>query len=184
MFHRFSRHHQSRLMRLAIVLTGAIALAGCNLVGGDDNDEPPKLLQFKNDGRPDALATVPTRPLVYPDRTMELKPPDLLRGNRADRRPDKEVIVSLGGEARQTAGQYDRHLVSHATRHGYDPLIRRRLETEDIEFRRRNDGRLLERVFRVNLYFDAYRPMSIDPYVELQRLRAAGIRTPTAPPPN
>jgi hypothetical protein len=45
-----------------------------------------------------------------------------------------------------------------------------------------NDGRLLERLFNVNVYFKAYRSQELDQYLELQRLRRLGIRTPAAPP--
>lgn len=61
--------------------------------------------------------------------------------------------------------------------------IRGTLAAEDLEFRRKNDGRLLERVFNVNVYFDAYEPMSLDQHAELERWRAQGLLTPSAPPP-
>ncbi len=51
-----------------------------------------------------------------------------------------------------------------------------------LEYRRRNNGRVLERVFNVNVYFNAYRKQSLDQYAELERLRARGIRTVSAPP--
>ena len=60
--------------------------------------------------------------------------------------------------------------------------IRQTLATEDLEFRRKNDGRLLERIFNVNVYFKAYRDYALDQYAELARWRKAGARTPSAPP--
>ena len=51
-----------------------------------------------------------------------------------------------------------------------------------MPFRRANDGRLVERLFNVNVYFRAYEPYELDQYAELERLRRAGIRTSAAPP--
>ena len=48
------------------------------------------------------------------------------------------------------------------------------LATEDLEFRRKNDGRLLEKLFSVNVYFKAYAKMALDQYAELERWRRKG----------
>jgi hypothetical protein len=72
--------------------------------------------------------------------------------------------------------------VAYAGRYGVDPRIRPSLAAADLEFRRQNDGRLLERLFNVNVYFRAYETMSLDQHRELRRLRRAGIRTSAAPP--
>ncbi len=171
-----------RLATLAAVSAAAVALAGCSAGGGED----PKLMQFKNDGRPDELATVAAKPLVFPDPATRLQPPAPGGFNRADRRPGDEVIASMGGKRaaeRDASASGSRNLLAYSTRFGSDPLIRQTLEAEDLAFRRRNDGLFLERVFKVSRYFDVYRPMSIDPYAELRRLRRSNVRTPPAPPP-
>ena len=72
--------------------------------------------------------------------------------------------------------------MSYATRFGVDPSIRDDLAKADLDFRRRNNGRVLERVFNVNVYYKAYRKQSLDQYAELERLRRAGVRTVSAPP--
>ena len=72
--------------------------------------------------------------------------------------------------------------MSQAGRFGTAGDIRQVLATEDLEYRRKHDGRLLERLFNVNVYFKAYAPMSLDQYLELQRWRKAGVRTVGAPP--
>ena len=41
---------------------------------------------------------------------------------------------------------------------------------------------LMERLAGDNVYYRAYRVMALDRYAELERMRAAGIRTPAAPP--
>jgi hypothetical protein len=74
-------------------------------------------------------------------------------------------------------------LISYATRFGVSGDIRPVLAAEDEEYRRRNDGLILERMFGTNLYYEAYRPLALDRYAELQRLRRMGVRTPAAPPP-
>ena len=56
------------------------------------------------------------------------------------------------------------------------------LAAEDVEFRRKNNGRLLERLFGTNVYFRAYRKQALNQQAELERWRAAGAGTPSAPP--
>ena len=65
---------------------------------------------------------------------------------------------------------------------GRSEAIRTELAEDDLEFRRRNNGRVLERVFNVNVYFRAYKRQSLDQYAELERFRRLGVRTPAAPP--
>ncbi|RZV99042.1 MAG: DUF3035 domain-containing protein, partial [Rhodobacteraceae bacterium] len=76
----------------------------------------------------------------------------------------------------------DGALISYAGRYGIEDDIRPRLAAADLEYRRQNDGRLLERLFNVNVYFRAYEQLSLDQYAELERLRRAGIRTSAVPP--
>jgi hypothetical protein len=101
--------------------------------------------------------------------------------NRVDPNPEGDAIAALGGSqsrARAASGG----LVTYASRLGVSGDIRPVLAAEDEEFRRRNDGLVLERAFGVNTYFDAYRQQSLDQYSELERLRRMGVRTPAAPP--
>jgi hypothetical protein len=133
---------------------------------------------------PDEFAIVPTRPLEMPSDFAALPPPTPGASNRADRNPQAELVAALGGRpaALGAVPAADGAVVAHATRFGVTPGIRDQLATEDLEFRRRNRGRPLERLFNVNTYFRAYREMSLDRYAELERWRAAGARTPAAPP--
>ena len=73
-------------------------------------------------------------------------------------------------------------LMGHVTRFALTRNIRGVLAAEDYEFRKRNDGRLLERLANVNVYYRAYRRQSLDQEAELQRFRRAGAKTPSAPP--
>ena len=56
------------------------------------------------------------------------------------------------------------------------------LASEDLKWRRDNNGRILERLFNVNVYFKAYQKFWLDQHAELARWRAKGVRTPSAPP--
>ena len=72
--------------------------------------------------------------------------------------------------------------MSYASRFGMAQGIRDMLAAEDLEYRRKHDGRLLERIFKVTVYYRAYEPMSLDQYAELERWRAVGAKTVGAPP--
>jgi hypothetical protein len=74
-------------------------------------------------------------------------------------------------------------MLARAGRFGADPAVRERLAAEDLELRQRRRGRPLERLFRVNVYAQAYEDQLLEPHAELDRWRRAGARTPAAPPP-
>lgn len=152
-----------------------LALAAC---GRSD----PTLLNLRAEGEgPDEFGVLPSRPLEMPTDMAALPPPQPGIANRADPDPEAELAAALGGNVdRAQAGSQS--LVSHVTRYGVAQDIRATLAAEDLEFRRRNDGRLLERMAALNVYHRAYRVMALDRYAELERLRAAGIWTPAAPP--
>ena len=152
-----------------------LALAAC---GRND----PRLLNLRADGEgPDEFGILPSRPLELPDDLQTLPAPTLGGTNRADPDPAADVAAARGGNInRARAGSES--MVGYVTRFGVGQGIRDTLASEDLEFRRRNDGRILERIAAVNVYHRAYRDMSLDRYAELERLRAAGIRTPAAPP--
>ena len=103
-------------------------------------------------------------------------------GNRADASPVADVVALLGGNpAAVTRGEVpsvDRRLVGYTERYGRRDGIRSELAAEDLEYRGNNRGRVLERLFDVNVYFRAYEHMSLDQYAELERFRAMGVRAP------
>ena len=72
--------------------------------------------------------------------------------------------------------------MAYADRYGVDPAIRAGLAEEDLKIRQRNDGLILERMFNVNLYYQAYANQSLNQQQELERFRNAGIPTSSAPP--
>ena len=156
----------------------AAALAACS--SGD-----AKLLNLTSTTEgPDEFAIVPNKPLQAPDTYASLPTPTPGGFNRSDANPEAEAIIALGGrpEALNDIPGADAAIVNTVTRYGVTPNIRATLAAEDLEFRRKNDGRLLERLFNVSVYFKAYRRMSLDQYAELERFRRLGVRTPAAPP--
>lgn len=160
--------------------TLTLALAAVALVACGDVD--PRLMNVRNlESGPDEFAILPTNPIVIPEDLASLPPPTPGGVNRTDPDPEGDAIRALGGDpARATRQAGD--IVSYAARFGLSEDIRGVLAAEDLEYRRANNGLPLERLFGTNVYFRAYRPMALDRYAELERLRRAGIRTPAAPP--
>lgn len=165
----------------ALALIGVmVALSACSR-----SEEPPQLFfldRSSGDG-PDEFSVLPAKPLEQPEDYAVLPAPTPGGANRTDPTPDADLVAALGGNpARLTGGGVDNGLVSYVGRNGISSTIRQQLAAEDLEFRRRNRGLPLERLFQRTVYFDAYSRFQLDQYGELERLRAAGIPTATVPP--
>lgn len=164
--------------KVTILLSAFVVVA---TLSACDRNRDPQLLNVKANGDgPDEFAILPNKPLTQPESYNTLPEPTPGGANRADLTPLSDATFALGGNP--AAGIRDGGLVNHASRYGRDVAIREQLASEDLEFRRKNNGRLLERVFNVNVYYKAYRKQSLDQYSELERLRRLGIRTVSAPP--
>jgi len=154
---------------------GLVALAACG--SGD-----PSLMNIRNtESGPDEFSVLPTEPIEIPSDLASLPQPTPGGSNRTDPNPEADAIAALGGSverAQRNAGD----IVGYASRFGVTQDIRGTLAAEDATFRDENQGRLLERLFGVNVYYSAYADLSLDQRAELERLRRAGIRTPSAPP--
>lgn len=163
-----------RMTTSALIGASLIALVACS-------SGTPQLMNLRNteDG-PDEFAVLPTEPLQIPENLAALPEPTPGARNRVDPDPEGDAIAALGGNAGGGSSAGD--LIGYATRFGVAADIRPVLAAEDEEFRRRNDGRVMERLFNTNVYFRAYREQSLDRYAELERLRRMGVRTPAAPP--
>lgn len=165
------------LAKIAGGLALVLALAACG--SGE-----PRLMPHSGKTGPDEFAIVPTKPLEQPTSYAFLPEPTPGGANRVDATPHADAVAALGGSpAALTGGGIDGGLVNHASRYGRDDGIRAQLATEDLAHRKRNDGRLLDRLFGRNTYQRAYRGHALDQQAELDRLRRAGVVTPTAPPP-
>jgi hypothetical protein len=165
----------------AVALAAMLALAAC---GGD---KTPNLMNLRSSTNgPDEFGILPSKALELPEDLVSLPEPTLGGSNRTDPTPNADAIVALGGSPKAAGGipAGDSALVRYASRAGTAAGIRETLAAEDLEYRRKNDGRLLERIFNVNVYFKAYRKQSLDQQAELRRWRKAGRRTPSAPPAN
>lgn len=169
---------QGAFARRAIVVACFAVLAACA--------KEPNLLNIKRGDGPDEFAILPTRPLEAPPSYQDLPAPTPGGTNLTDPDPIGDAVAALGGRRDRLApgniATGEQALVSHALRYGAAGNIRQTLATEDLEFRRRHNGKLLERLFNVNVYFRAYKPMSLDQHAELLRLRRKGVWTPSAPP--
>lgn len=165
------------------------ALAAMGLLAACDGPENPILMNATSNTRsPDEFAILPTKPLEMPPDLAALPEPQLGGTNRTDPTPQADAVAALGGRPESLAmtavPAADGALIASATRFGVAPGIREQIAAEDLEFRRSNNPRLLERLFNVNVYHRTYRDagLTIDRHAELRRWRAAGARTPGAPP--
>lgn len=172
-------------MAIRVMAFATLAATGLTL-GACSKPENPILMHAAGQQvGPDEFSIVPTRPLEMPNTFASLPPPNPGGTNRVDPQPRADVARALGGSPSVAlgGGTADGGIVNHSSRFGRDSGIRSQLAAEDLVFRQDNPGRLLERIFSVNVYNKAYAFMSLDKYTELERWRRAGVRTPTAPPP-
>lgn len=172
-----------RAARVVLAVAGAavLALAACGR-----SDDAPQLMNIRSTTQgPDEFSILPPKPLEMPEDITSLPEPTPGGVNRTDPTPNADAVAALGGTLRPADGipSADAALIGHAGRYGVTAGIRETLAAEDLEWRRDNNGRLLERLFNVNVYFKAYADQSLDQQAELWRWRRAGARTPSAPPP-
>lgn len=170
--------------RMVLALAGAalLTVAGC----GGWRDKPPQLMNIRSSTNgPDEFAIVPPKALELPEDLTALPEPTPGGENRTDQRPKDDAVLALGGTPRtasEAVPASDGALLAYAARGGIAGDIRPTLAAEDVEHRRKNNGRLFERLFGTNVYFRAYRKQALNQQLELERWRAAGAGTPSAPP--
>jgi len=164
--------------KTVIAAVAVLILASCGGTG------TPQLMNLRSGQGPDEFGILPPKPLQTPESLTDLPEPTLGGSNRTDPQPFDDAIVALGGKPGQAGGipAGDGALYSHASRFGIEAGIRNTLASEDLEWRRDNNGRILERLFNVNVYFKAYRKQWLDQQAELARWRKVGVKTPSAPP--
>lgn len=171
-------------LSLLVAIVGLGVCASCGLVR---SDKPLHDLRT-NQREPEEFGIVPNRPLLDPESYGQLPAPTPGNANRADQNPRADAVAALGGNPAQLAPNAgvpasDAALINRAGRYGRDPNVRIELATADAEFRKRKN------IFNWSLvpdnrYNRAYSGQSLDPQDWLRRYRAAGARTPTAPPEN
>jgi hypothetical protein len=160
-----------------IALLAVLVLSACG-------NGTPQLMNLRSGEGPDEFGIVPPKPLEMPESLSELPEPTPGGSNRTDRDPEGEAAIALGGRPGAAGGipSGDSALYAHAARFGVESGIRATLAAEDLDWRRDNQGRILERLFNVNVYYKAYRDQRLDQQAELLRWRKLGLRTPSAPP--
>lgn len=169
---------------LAVRGTGAVAIVALLLLGACGNDAEPRLMNLRSKEGPDEFSILPPKPLQMPESLAALPEPTPGGANRTDPTPEADAIIALGGTpgAATAIPAIDSGLYAHASRFGTDGSIRATLAAEDLNWRRDNNGRILERLFHTNVYYRAYRKMTLDQYGELAYWRRRGLATPSAPP--
>ena len=132
---------------------------------------------------PDEFGVMPTKALKYPSNMTELPEPNLAGKNLADKQPLDDVINALGGDANYQKNTQIRNsekaLLKVVGRFGITPDIRTITAIEDVSFREKNKGKVLERLISGNIYQIRYRSERLDSLLEAKRLVALGVRTPT-----
>lgn len=163
--------------KLALMVVIGMTLTAC---GGN---KVPNLINLRSDTNgPDEFGILPVKALEMPSDVASLPEPTPNGTNRVDPTPMTDAVAALGGNANFGGAKADGAIVTYAARNGVSENIRAELADSDLDFRRRNDGLLLERLFKNTVYFKAYRRQALDQQAELARWRAAGIATPSAPP--
>lgn len=171
---------QAALGRTGLALAVALVLSACG-------QREPRLLNLNaGSDTPDEFAILPGKPLQTPDNISELPEPTPGGNNLTDPTPKADAIAALGGDpavlARTGVPASDNALLGHTGRHGIQAGVREELAAADLDFRRRKDVPSLYRLFNKSRYFRIYSNQTLDQYSELERLRAAGVKTPSAPP--
>lgn len=161
--------------RAVLLLVSCLALSAC---GGAKS-----LHNFRNaSSGPDEFSVQPAAPLQQPASLSDLPPPTPGAANLADPAPRQQALAALGARA-QGSGipASDGILVTHVSRNGVDPSIRATLAQEDAAFRKRRSSIRLPFLGGPR-YFSLYARQALDAYAEADKFRAAGVKTPTAPP--
>ncbi|NDR55614.1 DUF3035 domain-containing protein [Aliiruegeria sabulilitoris] len=173
-------------MRVASVARAGGLLALCVLAAGCSRDVSQMMYPQRGQVTPDEFAILPSKPMEMPEDLTALPPPAPLEGNRTDVNPKAEAVAALGGNPNrvETDGKLgsDGALISQATRYGVSPEIRKELAIADLEYRKKNRGRLLERWLNVPTYYSAYEQQEMDQHGVLWRYRSKGVPTSAAPP--
>lgn len=167
--------HRTILMGFALV-----ALTACT-----SGERPLHDLRANTQG-PDEFSVVPVAPLELPNSLSALPEPTPGGTNITDPNPKGDAIAALGGsQSASFAGGIpasDGALVATTGRFGVVPAIRAELAEADEAFRGRRQLTQWLNFLGSDRYFTSYASQALDAYSELDRFRALGIATPSAPP--
>jgi len=171
---------RKNICRIGAVLTVVLLISACS-------DRVPRLSNLEtSSGGPDEFSILPGKPLQSPQNYTELPVPTPGANNLTNPTPKADAVAALGGRrgfaGRSGIGAADGPMLAYASRYGVQPSVRVDLAETDLAFRRRRTSILSLGWFGKNRYYSAYRSQALDPYLALERLRAAGVKTPSAPP--
>ncbi len=173
-------------MRATVLARAGVLLALCVAVAGCERREPGLMQPQRGQNTPDEFAILPSKPIEIPDNLAALPAPTSGVANRTDVNPRAEAVAALGGNPARIEldGKLgsDGALIRQTTRYGVDPQIRTNLAEADLEFRKRNRGRLMERLFGLTTYYDAYEREELDQHGTTWLFRRNGVGTSAAPP--
>lgn len=169
-------------MSRAVIFGFALLVSACA------NERGIRVLS-SDDAGPDEFTIIPAKPLAQPENYTALPTPTPGGANLTDQDPLNDAVVALGGRAQATpeAGTFsagDAALVGYVTRNGSGSGIREQLAEDDEKVRGRFSRFTGWRLANPDRYNEVYRFYHLNAYAELARWRAAGVKTPTAPPPN
>lgn len=169
--------------RNALILSVLIlGLAAC---GQRDKDVQLRKIKHTGDG-PDEFSIIPGKPLQPPEDFSVLPAPTPGGANLTDQNPRGDGVAALGGNpgalVANGISSADGALVNYTGRYGVASNIRQTLRVEDQEVRRRHGRVNILNIGPNDDYTDAYRRQWLDAYGEYERLRRAGVTTPSAPP--
>ena len=166
--------------RIGALLAVTLSISACVA------PEPWLLKLGSSSNGPDEFSILPGKPLQIPASYTDLPAPTPGAANLTDPTPKADAVAALGGNpalvGRSGIPAADGLLLAHASRHGVQANVRADLAAADLAIRRRRASLFFLRWFGGNQYFAVYRIQALDQYLELERLRAAGVRTPSAPP--
>lgn len=131
---------------------------------------------------PDEFLVMPTRPLEIPENLASLPTPTPGAPNRVEYQPEAIAIAGLTGQDSMRTASASA-LLARAGAGSANPQIRTILAQEDIEYRNRHRGRVLERLFSRNKEALIYQDMTLNAPVVYEAMRERGVNL-SAPPPD
>lgn len=118
--------------------------------------------QLQERDGPDEFAILPGKQLQAPANYSDLPIPTPGAVNLTDPTPGADAIAVLGGRVAATSQAGDGALLAYTSRYGVEQRVSKKR------------GKISR--------FRLFASQLLDPYRELARLRAAGVKTPSAPP--
>jgi len=168
------------IWKSGLALALMLGLSACAGSGGRQS------LPSANKSGPDEFQVLPGKPLQTPANYTDLPEPTPGAGNLADATPRADAVAALGGNParlqRSGIPAADSALLAFTGRFGVVAGIRDLLRGANKGAGRGRGGFSFFGLFSNSRLFSAFSGQALDQYKELERLRAAGIDTPSAPP--